>query len=110
MSYKVYYAQLHLQGDVPCLEFASIEEIRSFITGIIYPLKMASEKVYVVLIQGEVIVTDNVLLIEELFDGNLTSAYPFYEGEDIFIQEYQSYEEAYKIALMMKEFSPLCYS
>ena len=110
MKYKLHYAKLDLQGDIPCLEFTSIEEVRSFITSIIYPLKMVNEKVYVIAIQDEVIVTENGLLIEELFDGNLNSAYPFFESEDIFIQEYPSYEEAYKVALDMKEVSPLCYS
>jgi type III secretion system FlhB-like substrate exporter len=110
MVYKIHYAKLDLQGDIPCLEFTSIEEVRSFITSIVYPLKMVNEKVYVIAIQDEVIVTENGLLVEELFDGNLNSAYPFYEGEDIFIQEYPSYEEAYKVALDMKEVSPLCYT
>ena len=29
---------------------------------------------------------------------------------DIFVQEYESYEEAYTVALSMKESSPLCYT
>ena len=110
MIYKIHYAKLDLQGDIPCLEFPSIEKVRSFITSIVYPLKMVNEKVYVIAIQDEVIVTENGLFIEELFDGNLNSVYPYNEGEDIFIQEYPCYEEAYKVALYMKEVSPLCYS
>jgi len=31
-------------------------------------------------------------------------------AKDVFIQEYESFEEAYKSALEMKEISPLCYS
>ena len=110
MACKIHYAKLNLQGDIPCLEFTSIEEVRSFIASIVYPVKMVNEKVYVIAIQDEVIVTENGLLVEELFDGNLNSAYPFYEGEAIFIQEYPSYDEAYKVALDMKEVSPLCYT
>ena len=110
MTYKIHYAKLDLQGNIPCLEFTSIEEVRSFITIIVYPLKMVNEKVYVIAIQDEIIVTENGLLVEELFDGNLNSVYPFYEGEPIFIQEYPSYEDAYKVALDMKEQSPLCYA
>jgi len=109
MIYNIHYAKIDLNGDITCLEFTSIEEVRSFITSIVYPLKMVNEKVYVIAIQDEVIVTENGLLLEELFDGNLNSAYPFYEGEDIFIQEYPSYEEAYKVALDMKKVSQLCY-
>lgn len=99
MTYKIYYAKLDLQGDTPCLKLPSIDEVRLFIQSIIYPLKLVNEKIYVIAIQDEVIVTENALLIEELFDGNLNSLYPFYEGDDILIQEYKSYEEAYKAAL-----------
>lgn len=111
MKVNLHYAKLDLQDDdIPCYEFTSIEEVRSFITSIVYPLKMVNEKVYVIAIQDEVIVTENGLLIEELFNGNLNSAYPFFENEDIFIQEYPSYEDAYKVALDMKETSSLCYN
>jgi hypothetical protein len=109
MKYKLHYAKINSQGDIPCLEFQTIDEVRSFIASIVYPLQIVNEKVYLVSIQDEVIITENGLLIEELFDVNLNSAYPFFEGEDIFIQEYYSYEEAYKVALAMKEDSELCY-
>ena len=110
MIYKIHYANLNLQGDIPCLEFTSIEEVRSFIISIVYPLKMVNERVYVIAIEDEVIVTEDVLLVQRLFDDNFDSVYPLHECDVIFIQEYLSYEEAYKVALDMKETSPLCYS
>lgn len=33
-----------------------------------------------------------------------------WKGYDIFLQEYESFEEAYKVALSMREPSELCYS
>ncbi len=109
---KVHYAKLNLQGDIPCYEFQGIEDLRTFVNGIIdqHSGFKAENMVYLIAIQDDVFVTENLQLVQELFDGNLNSAYPFYEGEDIFIQEYQSYQEAYKVALDMKEDSPLCYS
>lgn len=109
---KVHYAKLNLQGDIPCYEFQGIEDLRTFVNGIIdqHSGFKAENMVYLIAIQDDVFVTENLQLVQELFDGNLNSAYPFYEGEDVFIHEYQSYEEAYKVALDMKEDSPLCYS
>jgi hypothetical protein len=103
---KLHYASLDLQGDIPCYKFKGIEELRNFVTGII----SKSDIVYLLVIQDDVFVTENTILISELFDGNLNSVYPFFEGEPIFLQEYASYEEAYKVALDIKEESPLCYS
>ena len=110
MTYRIHYAKLNLQGDIPCLEFNSIDDLRSFIDSIVYPLKLVNEKIYLLAIDDEIIVTDNGLLVYEIFDGNINALDPFYEGVDIFIQEYSSYEEAYKVALDMREDHPLCYS
>jgi len=108
MIYKIHYAKIDLNdGDIPCLVFNSIKRVRAFIASIVYPLKTVNGKVYLIAIQDEVIVTENGLLLQELFDHKLNSVYPFYEGEDIFIQEYPSYEDAYKVAIDMKEVSPL---
>ena len=109
---KLHYAKLDLQGDISCYELNGIEEVRNFVSGIVgqHPTGKADNMVYLIAIQDNVFVTENCQLVQELFDGNLNSAYPFFEGEDIFIQEYPSYEEAYKVALDMKEVSPLCYS
>ena len=106
---KVYYAKLNLKEDIKCFEFKSIESIRNFISDIVYGDK-EDKVVYLLVIQDDVFVTENKQLVCELFDGNLNSAYPFYEGDNIFIQEYESFEEAYEVALTIKETSKLCYS
>lgn len=105
MSYKIHYGRLPLMSEIECLEFKSISDVRIFVNNIATNIP----KVYLIGIQDEVFVTENIALVIELFDGDFSSAYPFYEGEDIFIQEYESYEDAYAVALNMKETSPLCY-
>jgi hypothetical protein len=108
---KVHYAKIDLDGDIPCYEFGTIEQVRDFVQSILnkHPKKEA-EFVYLLVIQDDVIVTENCQFIEEIFDGNLNSVYPFYEGDAVSIHEYSSYEEAYNIALTYKEaVSPICY-
>lgn len=57
--------------------------------------------------ESEVFITAKIYLISDL----LSKAVFF--GFDLvpvfFLQEFNSYEEAYKVALSMKEISPLCY-
>jgi len=107
MTYQIHYLKLDSLEEVSCLEFNKIRDVQSFIAGIVYPLKMINEKVYLISIKHEVIVTENGLLVEELFEGKLVQAYPFYYDLVIFIMEYRSYEEAYKVALSMKKSSSL---
>jgi hypothetical protein len=80
---------------------------------------------------GEVFVTDNVLCVmnfiekftfkpENLNPMNLPQEFMDEVNEliknysppdiDLFVQEYESFEDAYKVALDMQEIKPLCYS
>ncbi|MBT7493570.1 MAG: hypothetical protein HN704_18375 [Bacteroidetes bacterium] len=105
MKHKLYYAHAELEGDIPVYEFDSMEDLALFVLG-----KVREKLVYVVAYDDEIFVTHNLCLVVELFERKLKSFYPFYEGErHPHIQEYYSYEEAYKIALAMKEGTPMCY-
>jgi hypothetical protein len=106
-KYKIHYAAKKIHGNIPCLEFKTIEDIRSFIFNLTVPL--TDDTVYLVSINEEILITENIAFLIEIFDGKLNSIYPFFEGEEIFIQEYNSYESAYKSALEMKEQNKLCY-
>ncbi len=111
MTHKLHYAKVDLQGDIPCHFLKGIQEVRDFVSEILDKSQEAKQDVvYLVSVQDDIFVTENEALVLELFDGNLNAAYPFFEGEDIFIQEYTSFEEAYQVALSMKETSKLCYS
>ena len=86
------------------------DEVWSFIlktTEINFP-----ECIYLVCINDEIIITENRGFVEELFNVNtmLNSVYPFYEEEEITIQEYATYEDAYKVALDMREPNAKCYN
>ena len=107
MTYKINYLKLDSLEEFSCLEFNKKRDVQSFITGIVYPLKMINEKVYLIRINDEVIVTESGLLVQELFKGKLLQTYPFYYDVVIFIMEYRSYREAYGTALNMKQSSSL---
>lgn len=57
----------------------------------------------------EILITENIEQIIKciLFDFWDLS---FDKDSDFYIQEYQSYEDAYEVALYMKEENPKCYS
>jgi hypothetical protein len=61
---------------------------------------------------GELFVTQNVLLIKELLEGKVASCPVLDKNKEsvIFLQEYESYEDAYEVALSIKETNPLCYN
>jgi hypothetical protein len=111
MNYKLHYAPIDLgQEDIPCYEFATSKERVKFIEDIIY--KKSEEVVFVLCfedyIQDCVYVGDSVMTFEPLWrisDEDISS-YP----ENAYLQEYESYEEAYKVALDMKETNPFCYN
>lgn len=109
MKYRIHYGALNNDGDIPCLEYDAVEEVIGFITSIIYPIKRISDKVYLIAFDDDIVVTDDALLVDDIFsDGH--GCYSPYESDEIFIQEYPSYEDAYKVALMMRETSHLCYN
>jgi hypothetical protein len=107
MKYKLCYAPLNLDGDILCHEFNTKDDLIAFVDKIVYP--KGDDRVYLVCVEDEVFVTEKGWIVSELFEEPLRTAWPYYEGDVSHIHEYTSYEEAYKVALAMKETSPLCY-
>ena len=104
---ELFYAKINLDGDIPAYKFETKEELINFIDhSIIFPLKMENEKVFLLAINDEVFVTENGQLMRELIEKDLYYLEVF---EAIHIQEYSSFEEAYEVALLMKEVSLLAY-
>lgn len=90
-------------------DFDTIEEILG------YSLAEASyEKVYLVSVFDEVFVSCNLGSSLNFIKWNLKEYIPIIREDikeiDVFYQEYDSYEEAYQVALDMQEISPLCYT
>lgn len=108
---NLHYAKLNLQGDIPCLQFDSIQILGRHLFELV-----EKECVFVFSynlndpeISDEVLITDDVFYINQFLKHN-AEEFSLNGIEDYFFQVYPSYEEAYKAALSMKETSPLCYN
>jgi hypothetical protein len=109
-KFKLHYAELELQDDIPCFEFDSKYKMLDYISNIYKNNHFTTlNKVCLVAIWDDLIVVDSVSRIIE-FVNNGVDNHLSLELQEVFLQEYDSYEEAYKVALNMKEDSPLCYS
>jgi hypothetical protein len=113
MRIKLHYAELNNQGYIPCIEFENIQELIDNIPyepkDCIYLFTYSSKENKATDFSDEVIVTEDIFHIESFIKTNRDELIGL-EMTDFFLQEYPSYEEAYKVALMMKETSPLCYN
>ena len=99
---KIYYASIDDgQKDVSEHLFNNRDELVKWATNKL--LKGGSPVVFVACIHSEIIVTENAMFISELLECKVTSVFPYFEDEQIHIHEYPSYEEAYSVALSMKE-------
>ena len=107
--YKVNYASIDLKGDIPTFSFNGWKERLSFLTDKIIGSK---NKVFLLSINYN---SDND--IDDVYVFNIWNCVRFLEEKKynsnhfaFHLQEYDSYEEAYKVALDMKEENELCYS
>ena len=106
-NYKLYYAELNLQGDVPLYEFKKFEDLEHFV----YEKcrENRDKAVYVISKDCEStspFITDNPFDIEFI----LLKMPQMNSHKDTFIYEYDSFESAYKSALDIVEPKKLCYS
>jgi hypothetical protein len=104
--YKLHYASLNLQGDIPCYDFQELEDIANFILTL---QKTQKDIVYLLAYEEEVFISDYIITIAEVLSKDVSESLFFCTDKNVFFQEYSSYQEAYKVALMIKETSPLCY-
>jgi len=108
---KVHYAPSKLKGDIPVKEFDfnvndKRENDQFWHWFFVNFNREKDTMVWVVSIDEEVFVTSRFNILSK----NVESMLELYLGQcEMFIQEYNSYEEAYKIALAMKEPNILCY-
>lgn len=107
--YKLHHAKLeddYTQKDIDVIEFNPAYKIDEYLKA------LPSDRVYLFTYKAE---KDNA----EIWITELSELLECYRNvaivleiniEDWFLQEYESYESAYDVALAMKEVSPLCYS
>ena len=104
--YTIYYAEI-TKPEIKELFFNSGKDIISFVMNM---TAYSRELVWLVSIENEIFISDNHAMVQNLFDTHYNAAYPYFENSKIYIQEYQSFEDAYSVALNMRETSPLCYN
>lgn len=108
-SYKLHYANLDLKGeDIPVYGFEKISHLIDFVDKKYFE-KSAEEKMKVVYLLSK---DENVFVTESniFLQTSLLTIKDIATTGNFHIQEYESFEDAYEVALMMKEDSPLCYS
>jgi hypothetical protein len=108
MRYELHYAKLDLQGEIPCYEFQRFQDLINWIFDK-YDEFTKYNMVFLMAAEGEnfdeVLIGEDIGIIVEQME--VISEY--LDQYKYFLQEYSSYEEAYKVALSMKETSALCY-
>ena len=115
--YKLHYADKDLTTDIPCFEFTTFDDLMDFMLEIFqraencvflftYNLKEKPNEE-----NNEIIITENSKFIYNFFKFGMISDVDLVLDVNVFhLQEYESYEDAYAVALDMKESSPLCYN
>lgn len=104
-AYKLNYAKIRTQI-ITAHEFSKHYQMIDFIDEICYNRK---DKVVWLVSKDDltdVFISESYLSIQDF----LSRKSLFQSTGDYFLQEYDSFEEAYKVAHMMTELSPLCYS
>lgn len=109
MKYELHFAELPLGRDIPCLQFDSWNELAE--AAVSKLSKKRDDRVYLYQFGG----LENPIIIS----CNAYHLIKYFETDDLrlstccffkhFIQEYESYEDAYSVAKDMMEEHPLCY-
>jgi hypothetical protein len=106
-NYELHYAKLNLKGNIPVYKFESFNDLSNYVLKILSSNQ--DKRVYVIAKDFETrcpIITDDI--DDVYFVLNKFPSFGFKSAT--FIQEYNSFEEAYKVALTMVENNVLCYS
>jgi histone H3/H4 len=119
---RLHYAPLGLKGDIPFFDFDNVDDFEDYLE--ILNQNQKQEKVYIIaidellefLIEDSVVVTEsaNKILVEVGFIVEMINCYPEDQEHDlpfhhferivnVYLQEYRTYRQAYKVALSMQE-------
>lgn len=105
-KYKLNFSELNSNSDVENLEFSSAKKRASFIADRV--IGVNPKRVFTLIIKyskndehSDVFVFENWSGIQNVVES---------KWKEFWLFEWESYEDAYKNALDLKEVSPLCYS
>jgi hypothetical protein len=110
MNFKLHLAKLILTGDIPCLEFDTKYKLLDYVNDFYKQYCDSTytlDKICLVAVDEQLIVTNDIFTILNFIYNQLGH---FAYDNNVIIHEYNSYEEAYKAAILLKEESKLCYS
>jgi len=110
---KLHYAKINQVSDIPFYEFDDFELMMDFLDDKFSIIKNKKEEiVYLISYKNEIFVTESINYIMDFLETLNIGSYDWHGDDEynIFIQEYPSFEEAYIVALSIKETSKLCYS
>lgn len=101
-------------GEVEVMEFKTVEELIEFIEELkrfdcIWLVADESDINDDITSSCEILITEDVYTIISAIGVDFFSC-SLRKDSKLFIQEYQSYEDAYKVALDMREGNPKCYN
>ena len=98
---NLHYANLMEDEDIPMYSFDDLTTLLGFVLA-----EASYEVVHLICIDENVFATHDIAQI-----GRFIKSYKNFlkDGVDIFWQEYDSYESAYRVALSMQETNAFCY-
>jgi hypothetical protein len=103
--YKLHYASIDLEGDIPCFEFKKHAKMINFIDE--KCIGRTSQCVWLIakLKTTDIFISDSSLSIQDFIKSKHLWVIP----DHYFLQEYASFEEAYHAAILINETSPMAY-
>jgi hypothetical protein len=112
-KFELHYASIDLDTEkenIQVLEFKTNRQRFEFVKKIVQKndFKLVTLIAFDDEIDQSVFVSDDWITFDYFLNASDINIESF--AEVMHLQEYKSYEEAYKVALEMKEASPLCYS
>ena len=110
---KLYYANIDLTSDIEPILFKTTEDAAYYAVSKIINKRNKIHKniVYLIAHKDEIFVSDKIRVLTRYVYDNITD-YLRFGGKniDLFLQEYPTFEEAYAVALSMREGNKLCYN
>lgn len=104
-KWSLFYAEKNLEGDIPQKIFETNFDLNQYV---LEKTKEKTNTVFLVSYDDEEFLTDSFKVLFQFLNTmfmNVKSCTSY----QVFVFEFGSYEEAYKVALDMKETNPLCY-
>ena len=109
-EYTLHFAELPIDEDIQQFKFKHFRELRKKVFDLLNP--KTNDRIYLYTIDGQrtpILIHENPRHIIDSMNGLMLGEIELMEERHFFIQEYETYEDAFKVALDMHEPNELCY-